>query len=271
MGASNYFRLKLPFARLFAASLLVLVGLGACDAPFGPGADSHEPRHVEQVIDLAHNGDAAAQVALGMMYERGLEVRHDNRLALRWYRRAADQGNALAAFHIGSLYERGVGVSRDYNRAAKWYGRAAVAGSDAAQAALAYLYERGLGVDRNFARAEALYDVAATSWRKREHFPAEATFALGRDGPAILGPLKPARTNAAKPLPTPSPVEVDFAAVDEAPMPSGAPEPLDGPAPIAGNGENFPLNKISPHTPPEAAPRRGQTAIPGLVISACRR
>jgi hypothetical protein len=203
-----------------------------------------------------------------MMYERGLEVRQDSRLALRWYRRAAKQGNALAAFHIGSLYERGVGVNRDYDRAAKWYGQAAAAGSDAAQAALAYLYERGLGVDRSFARAEARYDVSATNWRKREHFPAEATFALGRKGPALFEPVKPDQTNAAQPLPVSSQVEVNFAALDEVPTLANAPEPADGPEPIAGNGENFPLSKIRSQAPPEAGPRPAQTADSGPVLSA---
>jgi hypothetical protein len=55
MGASSLFQHKLLFAPVLAATLLVLVGLGACDAPFGPGADSHEPRGVEQVIDLARS------------------------------------------------------------------------------------------------------------------------------------------------------------------------------------------------------------------------
>jgi uncharacterized protein len=45
----------------------------------------------------------------------------DFRMAVRWYRRAADQGNSLAQRRLGLLYERGDGVTKDYVQTYMWY------------------------------------------------------------------------------------------------------------------------------------------------------
>ena len=213
------------------------------------------------MFELANDGDSTAQTALGLLYERGLGVTRDSAQALVWYRRAAAQGDALAEFHIGSLYERGAGVSRDYSEAAAWYQRASDKGNDSAQAALAYLYDRGLGVERNFAEAEALYSRASESWAETDTYPVEATFATGRDGLALAGPgvadlpvgqRKPEFSAGREEAPA---IEIDLAALDDVPEPGPGATVFDGPVPIAGRGENFPLAGGS-LTPPE------QTRVP---------
>jgi len=70
---------------------------------------------------LAEDGDARAQVVMGVMYETGLGVTRDYKAAATWYRKAADQGNARAQYNLGTLYERGDGVPRDEVQALKWY------------------------------------------------------------------------------------------------------------------------------------------------------
>jgi TPR repeat protein len=42
-------------------------------------------------------------------------------MAVRWYRRSANQGNDLAQRRLGLLYERGDGVPQDYIQAYMWY------------------------------------------------------------------------------------------------------------------------------------------------------
>ena len=201
----------------------------------------------DRVFVMANDGDSTAQTALGLLYERGLGVPHDPALALVWYRRAADQGDALAEFHIGSLYERGLGVGRDYSEAAAWYERASDKGNGSAQAALAYLYDRGLGVERDYGEAEALYSQASASWAESDSYPAESTFATGREGPAlaspntvstIVGDQRPEFSAGQEEAPT---IEVDLAALDDVPERAAAATVFDGPEPIAGRGENFPL------------------------------
>ena len=236
-------------AALLALTLLAVV---ACDG--GPIAESGS--RADRVFEMANDGDSTAQTALGLLYERGLGVARDPAQALVWYRRAAAQGDALAEFHIGSLYERGAGVSRDYSEAAAWYQRASDKGNESAQAALAYLYDRGLGVERDFAAAEALYSRASESWAETDTYPAEATFATGRDGPALaspgvadlpIGQRKPEFSAGQEQAPA---IEIDLTALDDVPESGPGATVFDGPQPIAGRGENFPLAGSS-LTPPE--------------------
>jgi TPR repeat protein len=70
---------------------------------------------------LAEDGDARAQLVLGVMCETGLGMTQDYKAAATWYRKAADQGNARAQYNLGTLYERGDGVPRDEVQALKWY------------------------------------------------------------------------------------------------------------------------------------------------------
>ncbi len=238
---------------------LVLAIAVAC----GSESISEKGSRADRVYVMANEGDATAQTALGLLYERGLGVAPDPAAALLWYRRAAEQGDALAAFHIGSLYERGAGVERDYVAAAEWYQRASDQGNASAQAALAYLYDRGLGVARDFSEAEALYSQASASWIEVDHYPAEATFATGREVPALAGPSvealpsyggRPEFTAGKEEEPA---IEIDLAALDEVPDPPPAAAIFDGPEPIAGKGENFPLAGSSLQAPAPSA-----TAVP---------
>ena len=57
-------------------------------------------------IDLqrrAEQGDAAAQVSLGMRYAFGFSVQEDDAKAVTWYRQAAEQGNAAAQHFLGLM------------------------------------------------------------------------------------------------------------------------------------------------------------------------
>ena len=58
------------------------------------------------------------------------------KLALGWYRNAADKGEAAAMFAIGQLYEHGRGVKRDPEQASRWYRKAAERDDADAKAAL---------------------------------------------------------------------------------------------------------------------------------------
>ncbi len=77
---------------------------------------------------LAEQGDADAQNALGIMYDKGQGVAKDYAEAMRWCRKAANQGEALAQYDLGVLYSRGLGVTRDYVQAHMWFNLAAARG-----------------------------------------------------------------------------------------------------------------------------------------------
>ncbi len=59
--------------------------------------------------------------------------------ALKWFRLAADQGNADAQLQIGLMYEDSRGVAKDLNEAMKWYGLAAAQGNQSVIKRLAKL------------------------------------------------------------------------------------------------------------------------------------
>lgn len=48
---------------------------------------------LKELTPLAQQGDAKAQFYLGLMYAAGKEVAQDNKQAIVWYRKAAEQGH----------------------------------------------------------------------------------------------------------------------------------------------------------------------------------
>ncbi len=73
----------------------------------------------------AEQGDAGAQINLGLCYDRGLGVDKDPKAAAAWYRKAAEQGDAKAQVNLGVRYDQGQGVDKDPKAAAAWYRKAA--------------------------------------------------------------------------------------------------------------------------------------------------
>ncbi len=82
---------------------------------------------------LADDGNARAQSALGFMYAKGHGVTQDYVAAVRWYRKAADQGEVSAQYNLGFMYDKGHGVTQDYVAAVRWYRKAADQGDAGAQ------------------------------------------------------------------------------------------------------------------------------------------
>jgi hypothetical protein len=110
---------------------------------------------------LADQGNAAAQVRLGMFYENGRGVPRDYAEAARWYRKAANQGVADAQANLGYLYENGHGVPQDYAEAARWVRMAAEQGVALAQVDLAFMYYDGRGVPHDNTEAARWFRMAA--------------------------------------------------------------------------------------------------------------
>ena len=81
---------------------------------------------------LATDGDAVAQLTLGIMYYSGTGVLQDDGKAARLFRKAADQGDGQAQNNLGQMYENGRGVSHDACEAAKWYRLSADQGNELA-------------------------------------------------------------------------------------------------------------------------------------------
>ena len=77
---------------------------------------------------LADQGNAFAQVMLGITYDNGDGVPQNYAEAVKWYRKAADQGLGEAQHNLGVMYEDGEGVPQDYVQAHVWFNLAAAQG-----------------------------------------------------------------------------------------------------------------------------------------------
>ena len=100
--------------------------------------------YIEQLEQKASEGDPLAQCELGIQYigmftAYPAQTKYENlrkyascadqskynKLALYWFRKAADQGDAKAQYSLGRMYSAGVSVARDNKIAVKWFKKAA--------------------------------------------------------------------------------------------------------------------------------------------------
>ena len=62
------------------------------------------------------------------MYEYGKGVLENDKTAVKWYTKAAEQGDARAQTNLGFMYANGRGVLTDTKRAYMWYNLASYNG-----------------------------------------------------------------------------------------------------------------------------------------------
>lgn len=111
---------------------------------------------------LAEQGDASAQVKLGILYIKGGQgVPQDYAEAQRWFRRGAEQGHAFAQFSLGMMSEDGKGMPQDNAEAVRWYRKAAEQGDGGAQFRLGQMYGAGEGIPQDYVLAHMWYNLAA--------------------------------------------------------------------------------------------------------------
>jgi uncharacterized protein len=76
----------------------------------------------------ANQGNAGAQLNVGLLYGRGQGVKQDDREAERWFRLAAEQGETTAQINLGLLYAKGMASPQNYVEAYVWFSRALAQG-----------------------------------------------------------------------------------------------------------------------------------------------
>ncbi len=133
----------------------------------------YSPESLQRYLIPAEQGDAMAQLSLGVMFNEGIGVERDNVQAVKWLRKAADQGNMEAQFSLGLNYEFGLGVQQDYAEASKWFEMAAVQGHQESQLNLGIAYRSGKGATKD--------PIEAVKWIRKaaEQGLSEAQHCLG--------------------------------------------------------------------------------------------
>ena len=101
-------------------TLFLLVGMLAVSGWAQNG--EYEP-YSAGLVKKAEVEDAVDQYNLGQCHEKGLGVIRDNKEAVKWYTKSAEQGHVMAAFNLSRCYEDGQGVPRDKKQAMKWFAK----------------------------------------------------------------------------------------------------------------------------------------------------
>jgi TPR repeat protein len=97
------------------------------------------PVGIDGLRQLAEQGDAAGQFALGVHYATGEDVPQDYSEAVRWFSMAAEQGHIMAQATLGAYYWAGRGVPQDMEKAYFWALLAETGGDDASKVRVAFL------------------------------------------------------------------------------------------------------------------------------------
>jgi TPR repeat protein len=149
------------------------------------------PRDDEEAVRLyrlaAEQGHARGQTNLAIMYERGRGgLARDDEEAVRLYRLAVDQGDTLGQTNLGVMYEQGRGgLPKDDREAVRLYKLAAEQGKALGQAYLGDMYEKGRGgLPKDEKEAVRLYRLAA---EQGNDFAKKALARLGGGSSGLLG------------------------------------------------------------------------------------
>ena len=116
---------------------------------------------IDDIKEAAEQGNAIAQLELGLMHANGEGVDQDDAEAVKWWRKAAGQGHAEAQYNLGIMYASGKGEARDYVEAVKWFRKAADQGHAWAQYRLGAMYDFGRGVAEDDVMAYMWWNLAA--------------------------------------------------------------------------------------------------------------
>lgn len=141
---------------------------------------------IERLVERASEGDAKAQISLGMSFRDGRGVAKDEKKAVEWYRKAADQGNADAMDHLGFMHLKGRGVVEDRDVAVGYFKSSAAKGHAQAMFNLGECYFSGLGVEQNYQRAIEQWEMGAKKKHAGSMWRLAMIFASGESVPKDL-------------------------------------------------------------------------------------
>jgi TPR repeat protein len=113
--------------------------MGFCLGSKGMGIRKNATEAAKWLTKAADQGDATAQLLLGLAYFGGDGVKKDAGEGAKWCRKAAEQGEPRAEYMLASAYEAGIGVPKDPAQALDWYRKALAHGYEQAKADIARL------------------------------------------------------------------------------------------------------------------------------------
>jgi len=136
----------------------------------------------------AEEGDAQAQLRLGLALLDGQARTRDPAAGVRWIEAAAEQGLAEAQYALGMVYLSGRDALQSFPLALQWFERAARQNHAEAQYSLGTMFRNGQGVPVNRSQAYVWFNLAAAQGHARA--------ANSRDG--MISSLTPEQVVAAQ-------------------------------------------------------------------------
>ena len=138
---------------------------------------------VEELRNMAENGDSHAQYLMGKLYRDGPLLIPDTVQAREWFTRAAEQDLTAAQYALGKLYLSNDIEVRDPERGMEWLERAAQNGSGYAAYRLGKECLRGKAVEKDVAKAVEWFTQAAESGNLYAQYALGKLYLEGEDVP----------------------------------------------------------------------------------------
>ncbi|MGZ8258895.1 MAG: tetratricopeptide repeat protein, partial [Methylotenera sp.] len=115
----------------------------------------------DQIKQLAENGDAEAELKMGLRYTSIARGVKNDRIAAQWFERAAQHSQVKAQYRYGLALLNGQGIVQDYKMAFYWMEKAAQQGHAQAQSTLGEMYHSGIAINSDIERAYLWFNLAA--------------------------------------------------------------------------------------------------------------
>ena len=125
-------------------------------------SQSYQDLNLQQLTSAANDGDEVAMSFLAEIYEKGINVDADVRMASKWYKKAAELNYPPAQYNYSILLGKGKHSQVDLPQAFFWAEKSAKQHYAPAQFLLAIYYAQGSGVEANNLLAQQWYHKAAS-------------------------------------------------------------------------------------------------------------
>jgi hypothetical protein len=121
----------------------------------------------DQIKQLAENGNAEAELKMGLRYTSIARGVKNDRIAVQWFEKAAQHDQVEAQYRYGLALLYGQGIVQDYKTAFYWLKKAAQQGHPQAQSALGEMYHSGVANNKDIEQAYLWFNLAAAQGVER--------------------------------------------------------------------------------------------------------
>jgi len=142
----------------FILTLFLLISINLSAQEISP----HTP-FSQKLEEKATKGDSQAQAELGDAYLAGRNTEKNEKKAIIWITKSAEQQNPYGLMLLGNCYAEGLGIEKDARKAFDYYNRSDRLGYLDATYNLGYHTENGLFGRKNYDEAIKYYEKCANS------------------------------------------------------------------------------------------------------------